>query len=256
MAKYQSLAEMKRTETVQTAIEENFARVAILRKVGGSENHALADILYDCAEGLKQCNSLACKLCNWRFRVQKVDEIVANIRREGRRWSVMTIIDYSRAFPNSELENFDVKQAKDRLRRLLDRSGFDKPILGCFESDFHVQCGLWLPHFHLLIRNTKRNRKATKLLRKKLAKLQPNHIKEGRTARPLKVQKLRKPFTQVGYIYKLVSNSVHDYYRWYFKVMGTKKKRLDNRLFCQSLCLMHKVGRRRVLFSYGERDWK
>lgn len=255
MARFESLARLPKTETVQSAIKENYVRVGILRKVGGNENHALADILYDCAEGLKQCNSLACKLCNRRFRVQKVDGLVAKIRRSGGRWSVMTLIDYSRAFPTHELEDFDICQAKDRLRKLFDRLGFEKPILGCFEIDFHVQCGLWLPHFHLLIRNTKRNRKAIKKLRVKLAKLQPHHIKEGREAKPLKVQRLKAPFTQIGYIYKLVSNSVYDYYMWYSQKIGTRKRRLEPVIFCQCLCLMHRIGRRRVLFSFGERDW-
>lgn len=256
MARYTSLAQLPRTETAFGATEENFARIEILRSLGGMENCVLAGILNDCSEYTKRCNSLACKLCNWRFRVQKVDEIVEKIRQDGGRWSVMTIIDYSRAFPAHGLEDFNIQQAKDRMRKLLERSGFEKPIFGCFEMDFHVQCGLWLPHFHLLIRNTKRNRKATNKLRIKLKKLQPHHIKEGREARPLRVQSLKNPFTQVGYVYKLVSNSVHDYYMLHYQKVGTKKKRLEPEIFCRSLCLMHKIGRRRVLFSYGEREWK
>lgn len=256
MARHTSLIQLPRTETALDAIEENFVRIAILRSVGEMENYVLADTLNACSENIKRCNSLACKLCNWRFRVQKVDEVVTKIRQDGGRWLVMTIIDYSKAFPIQALENFDVKQAKDRMRKLLSRSGFEKPVLGCFEVDFHVQRGLWLPHFHLLVRNNKRNKKAIKKLRLKLVKLQSNHIKDKREARPIKVQRLKNPYTQIGYIYKLVSNSVHDYVERHSHKARTRKMRLESVLFCQSLCWMHRIGRRRVLFSYGERDWK
>ncbi len=260
MARYTSLIQLPRFETFNDALRENYIRIETLLRFGGNENIQLARRLRDCSEGVKSCNSLACKLCNRRFRLEKVDGLVAKIRSEkkGKRkryWWMVTIIDYSRAFSCEDLDSFDVQQSKDRLRKLLKRSGFNGPIVGSFEVDFHESCGLWLPHFHLLCRGTKQNRRAKKILTQKLARQQSTHIKKGREPKPVKFQFVKRYFTQVSYVYKLVSNCVYDYDSWSIGKIRTNKKRLNDAMFCRSLCWMDRIGRRRVLFSFGERDW-
>ncbi|MEH6532224.1 MAG: hypothetical protein V7735_12915 [Photobacterium frigidiphilum] len=256
MARYTSLDQWPKFETINDALKENYTRIERLRKVGGDEYYELDERLMDCSEGVKSCNSLACKLCNRKFRLQRVNYLVTKIRSKKGRWWVVTIVDYSRAFPNEELDSFDVQKSKDRLRKLLERSGFEGPIVGSFEVDFHERCDLWLPHYHLLCRRTKQNRRAEETLRLKLTSQQPKHIKEDRDPKPLLFQRLKNPYTQISYIYKLVSSSVYDYESWRTGKTITNKKRLSDAMFCQSLCWMDRIGRRRVLFSFGERDWK
>ncbi|ANS87901.1 hypothetical protein VSVS12_04201 [Vibrio scophthalmi] len=255
MARYTSLAQLPRFESVNDAQEENENRINTLRRVGGTEYNRIADLLSDCLKGERTCNSLACKLCNRTFRLRRVDDLVAKIRSEKGSWWIVTIIDYSSAFTSEELNSFDVSKSKDCLRKRLKRAGFEGVIVGSFEVDFHDICGLWLPHYHLLCRNTKQNRQAKNELQAMLARQQPSHIKAGRTPKPLMFQRLKQRYTQVSYIYKLVFNRVCDYDDSITKKAKTKKRRLNDVMFCQSLLWMDRIGRRRVLFSFGERGW-
>jgi len=254
MARYISLAQLHKFETITEALEENGRRINILCRIGGDDFNKLAGRLMDCCEGIKACNSLACKLCNRQYRLKRVDDLVTLIHTKKRRWWVVTIVEYSRAFPFEDLDSLDVQKSKDRLRKLLERSGMEGPIVGSFEIDYHEACGLWLPHYHLLFPSTLQNRQAKENLRKKVIKQQPHHIKRNKPARPIKFQRLKRPYTQISYNYKLVSNAVRDYECRRTGKMRTKKYRLADEMFCRSLCWMDRIGRRRLLFSFGERD--
>ncbi|EPF7652383.1 hypothetical protein ACXLRA_002714 [Vibrio vulnificus] len=255
MARYSSLSQLRRFETVQSSVEENYTRAKYLLMSGGKDNIDLAERLISCCEMNAPCESFACKLCNRRFRLRKVDEIVDKMREGKNKWWSVTLLDYSRAFGRSELQHFDLKKSKDRLRKLLKRSGFSGPILGSIEIDFHESCQLWLPHFHLVIPINKENRIAKKVISKKLKLLQPHHIKVDRIARPSKFMRIKNPYTQVSYVYKLAFFRVIDRKCKYSGKIFTSKYRLEGELFCDSLRWMDAQGRRRVLFSYDERGW-
>lgn len=255
MARLTSLAQLRRFESVLSSTEENYVRIKQLLFVGGTENTELAERLMGCSDMIKACNSLACKVCNRAFRLRTVDEIVLKMRRDKIKWWSVTLIDYSRAFEHSELQHFDLRKSKDRLRKLLKRSGFHGPIFGSIEIDFHESCQLWQPHFHLIMPISEQNTWAKEVLSKKLKRLQPNHIKSGLIARPYKFSPIRKPYTQVSYVYKLAFFGVKD---WKCNFSGkplTRKTRLDAKTFCDSLIWMDKQGRRAVLFSYDEKGW-
>ena len=254
MKPYLSLDQLPKFESINDALDENEIRIGILRRIGGDENNALADRLMDCYEGINSCNSLACKVCNRNYRLTRVNALVEKVLSTKKRWWIVTIIDYERAF--TDLNTFDVRKSKDRLRKLLERSGFEGPIVGCFEMDFHESCGLWLPHYHLLCPSTIKNKQAKEVLKEKLHKQQSHHIKKGRKARPIKIQKLKNPYEQISYIYKLVFYSVHDYESHRTHTIRTRKLRLSDPMFCWSLCWMDRLGRRGVLFSFKERGWK
>lgn len=172
-----------------------------------------------------------------------------------KRWWVVTIIDYHRAFSSNCLESFEPKKAKDRMRKMLTRCGFEGPVVGTFELDYHESCNLWLPHFHLICPRTKTNRQARHKLRTSLNNTQKQHIKEGKKPRPLMFQKLKNPYTQISYVYKLLSFRVIDCIYLSGK-RGTKKRRLYHAMFCKHLYWLDSIDRRVFLFSYGERGWK
>ncbi|HIF9255927.1 TPA: hypothetical protein ACX6Q6_002936 [Photobacterium damselae] len=258
MARYHSLEQFRRFESVNNAIQENYIRADILKSMSRDECTQLANKLIDCADGKIDCNSLACNLCNLcnrHFRLKYIDKLVSNVRAHGGRWWIITIIDYSRAFSEGELTSFDVKKAKDRLRKLLSRSGFHGPIVGSFEVDFHDSCELWLPHFHLLCPNTKVNRQARRDIKQKLKDRKPSHIKKGKVPRPIIFQKLKNPFTQISYIFKLVFMQVVDFESLRTGEDKTRKLRLSALLSGESLFWMDQLGRRAVLFSFSEKEW-
>lgn len=245
MAKYTSLEQLPKFESINDALDENEIRISTLRYIGGEDYEELANRLWECNKGELICNSLACKLCNRNYRLARVNTLVEKVLNTKNNWWIVTIIDYERAF--TDLDTFDVRKSKDRLRKILERSGFEGPIVGSFEIDFHKSCDLWLPHFHLLCPSTTK-----KVLKGKLYKQQCNHIKKGRKAKPVKFQKLQNPYEQISYIYKLVFNSVHDYKSCRTQITRTRKYRLSRSMFCLSLYWMDKLGRRALNFSYRE----
>ncbi|WP_061014986.1 hypothetical protein [Photobacterium leiognathi] len=255
MAKYYSLKHLPKFESYNEALEENYIRISILQRVGGFENNVLADKLIRCSEQQEKCNSVACKVCNRDFRIKRVDELVSKIRRDKGQWHVVTIIDYNRAFSDSYLLDFEPRKAKDRMRKQICRSGFEGPMFGTLELDRHRSCGLWLPHFHLIYQATKHNERAVCVLRKHIQRLQRQHIKQESDARPFKVQKLKKPFKQTSYAFKLVSLEVVDYICSRSGKRRTTKQRLLDKMFCEHLCWIDRMGRRAFLFSLGERGW-
>lgn len=255
MAKYYSLKHFPKFESYNEALEENYIRISILQRVGGFENNVLADKLIRCSEQQEKCNSVACKVCNRDFRIKRVDELVAKIRRDKGQWRVITIIDYNRAFRDEALLDFDPRKAKDRMRKQIRRSGFDGPMFGTLELDRHRSCGLWLPHFHLIYQLTRSNVRAVPALRRNTKRLQRVHIKQEPKARAFKEQKLRKPFTQTSYAFKLVSLEVVDYICSRSGKRRTTKQRLLDKMFCEHLCWIDRMGRRAFFFSLGERGW-
>ncbi|OMO25124.1 hypothetical protein BH581_16745 [Vibrio splendidus] len=179
MARYYSLKYLPKFESYNDALEENFIRVRILQRVGGLENNSLADKLTRCSEQQEKCNSVACKVCNRGFRIKRVDQLVAKMRRDKGRWHVVTIIDYNRAFSDDALLDFEPRKAKDRMRKQISRSGFEGSMFGTLELDRHRVCGLWLPHFHLIYQSTKQNKRAVCVLRQNIRRLQLEHIKQA-----------------------------------------------------------------------------
>ncbi|MGF1785273.1 hypothetical protein L4D00_05720 [Photobacterium swingsii] len=165
-------------------------------------------------------------------------------------WMV-TIVDYEGAFEHTELANFNVRRTKDRLRKQIVRTGFEGPIFGSVELDYHDSCKLWLPHAHLVVPITKNNCVAKSNLEKMYARKNLKHIKQNRKAIPLNFDKVNHEQHQISYCFKLS----------FFEVVDvtsrkgnryTKKKRLDDSLFCDSLRLQNNTGRRAFIFSFGD----
>ncbi|RBW66052.1 hypothetical protein DS893_06340 [Vibrionales bacterium C3R12] len=255
--KLTSVAQLRRFETVRKAVEENYIRMSMLDSIGGESNTDLAKRIAECTEGVKKCNSLACKLCNRTYRLMRVNELVHKLRcskvRKG--WWLITVVDYSRAFNHEELDRFDVGKAKGRLSKLLTRCGLEGPVLGCFEIDFHQSCGVWLPHFHVICPITEDNIRAASQLKTRLSLQQISHIREGIEPRPYKFQKIKNPYRQISYIHKLVYSRVVHFESCLTGTERSVKRRPKAEMYCDSLRWADRIGRMGVLFRYGERKW-
>lgn len=74
-----SIADLAWFETFNDCVEENFERSRMLLCSGKEEAHNLGKLLYQCAEHNIPCNSAACKICNHRYKVARVDSLVKKL---------------------------------------------------------------------------------------------------------------------------------------------------------------------------------
>ncbi|WP_104028043.1 hypothetical protein [Vibrio jasicida] len=265
-----SLDECSWLSSEHDAYEENDYRIALLRELADEvylnrgrrystgDLHELADKLEACNEEIIECKSLACKKCNRKFKIERVNDIVSAMKLEQEHgfefeYGIYTILQYSHCVSAYEFVNYDVPKDKDRVRQVLSRCGISGPVVGCFELDFHEQPQRWLPHYHLLIRKTG-NEDAISKLKSCMHKLHPKNIKKNRCARPFMEQKLNDPHKQLSYIYKLASFEVRDYKTHSGKRI-THKHRLNKLLFCESLCWLDSKDRRLLPFQWHAREW-
>lgn len=242
-------------ETFKDCAKENFERSKILKTSKRKAVRRLGRRLYRCAEYNIPCNSAACKICNHRYRVKRIDYLVKKIRELGVPCRVLTAIDYSRSVRREDLYDDITRKAKARWGQTLRRSGVHGPVVGAVELDFHEECSMWLLHVHFIYVETDHNKKAIQEFCKRIGRQQKKHIKEDRTARPTKKQKVRNPYKQVSYIYKLSSFRVMDYYDIINRKNRTKKIRLNIPQTIDILWLMHKLKRRAFLFRFDDSEW-
>ncbi|MEZ8093322.1 hypothetical protein ACED51_04475 [Photobacterium swingsii] len=194
--------------------------------------------------------SAACKICNREYRMQLVNPRVSMMAVSGLDHWMLTVIDYNGAFSHELLSAFDVRKAKDRFRKQLSKANFHGSIFGSIELDYHGECELWLPYAHLIV--TEQNVNAKKALKEQYKRMNLSHIKDNRKAKPLQFDLINHDYHQVSYCFKLS----------FFEVVDikskkgnryTKKRRLGDKEFCDSLMAQEKTGRRRYIFSYDER---
>ncbi|HBC3578745.1 hypothetical protein P7M77_17365 [Vibrio parahaemolyticus] len=247
-----SITDLPWFETFNECVRENFVRSSILERSEKEEAQDLGVKLFRCAEGEIICNSAACKVCNHRYRVERIDNLVRKIKRTRMCCKVLTVIDYSRSVRREDLCDDITKKAKARWAQTLRRARVKGPVFGAVELDFHEECSMWLLHIHFIYADTEHNRIAIKEFRKRIGKQQKLHIKENRRVKPTMRKKMRNPYRQVSYIYKLCSFRVIDYYDKKYKKNRTKKFRLNKPETIDILCFMDRVKRQAFLFRYED----
>lgn len=252
------------------AYEENEYRIESLRELADEvylnrgrrystgKLHELADKLEACNEGSIECKSLACKKCNRKLKIERVNNIVSAMKLEQAHgfeyeYGIYTILQYSRFVSAYDFVDYDIPKDKDRIRKNLSRCGVVSPVVGSFELDFHEKPQRWLTHYHLLIRQTG-NDDAISKLKRNIQKLHPTNIKKNRCARPFMEQKLSDPHEQISYIHKLASFEVRDY-KTHFGMRVTHKHRLNKRMFCECLCWLDELDKRTLFFQWQAREW-
>lgn len=199
---YDIRADLPNFETIAAVKKESQIRQASLIK---GCNHTLATKLADCDRITDyRCMSPACPKCvrhNRRGFYHAATVLSKQYNRANQR--TVTLIYYSEAMTNEQLEDFDPGRLKERGRKQLTRCGFQNPVTGDLELDYHEDIGLWIPHFHLLVVD---DIPALEKLRKRyLAKEKrpaSNSTPEGYTSRPMLVQDLKHPPEQLSYLCK------------------------------------------------------
>ncbi|MCR9367430.1 hypothetical protein [Vibrio antiquarius] len=260
----------EKIETYFEACLENRTRIRILDRFEQGRYYALGEKLHICSEK-EPCKSFACKKCCRELKLEQVAKLLSLYTRYKRKcvkknerralngkkprvirpWYIITVIDYKRAFTANELPEYeDIVNIRKRMYSMLYRCGFTGPIWGAFEVDYHRLCELWLPHYHLIVFPRRRNDSCIETLKQRVKKLQPNHIKEDRKARPIMVQIVRDPIEQFSYVYKLLYSEVVDVKSQRTGVLETSKQRLEELLFAKHLFWLDSATRKSILFEF------
>ncbi|MDW1835103.1 MULTISPECIES: hypothetical protein [Vibrio] len=204
------IEEMDKFETIERSIEENQRRIRAL-KSSGKLFDELRFRLQDCIDGGEPCGSLACKLCNRDLRIELVNPVICSVVESGvDKWHLLTVVPYEKSITAPDFMYFDVKAMKKWFGRVLRNFGFAGPIWGMMEIDYHSYADAWLPHFHIVLPDTKNNDVAYKALKKSRVFHCNNQFLEGTENRPYK----RDPFdivdsvTVLSYTHKLYGKEI------------------------------------------------
>ena len=158
---------------------------------------ALADREPEIAAALEGCASDAfcclviCAICSRRYRFRLIRQLLAIAKSFDGQHEIATI--HLATLPAGMLATAVVKRAHDRLRKRLERSGFDRSLLvGGTEVNWDSAGRSWILHAHLL---------AIGVPPSAWAKLR-NALRGSGTKFPVKVQLLRNPERQISYLTK------------------------------------------------------
>ena len=238
-------------ESKQACIKESQIRQKALIKEG---YHDLAGKLADCAEDYR-CESPACPQCVRHNRrgfyhaaaVLSEQYDLANQR-------TVTLICYSEAMTNEELENFDPNRLKEKVRKQLTRCGFENPVIGGLELYYHEDIGLWIPHFHLLVVD---DAEPLITLRKKHFKKEKRPTSDNPPtsyiSRSMMVQELKHPPEQLSYLCKQRWQSICAYIDTVKGKRKTRKLRLKGYKFILSLAVLDRYTFSDLMLLYRVR---
>jgi hypothetical protein len=173
-------------ETLAQAETENLRRI-----------DALTDRAPDIAAALETCHSNArcglviCAVDARAFRFRLIRELLAIAKSIPGQHRIVTI--FLGAFPAGMLCKAVVKRALNRLRKQLERNGFERShLMGSTEVNWDSATRTWILHVHLLAIGAPPA--AWKRLRRALRGVGPKF--------PVKVQLLRNPERQISYLIK------------------------------------------------------
>jgi len=174
--------------------------------------------------------------------------ICRQYRKQCQHVKMMTVLMYSVMMPDQQLFTYNFKKLMDRVWRQLQRSGFNCPVIGYLEFDYHSEQSLWLPHFHLMVLGN--DPEAEKKFRIQCNK----HKRPGSTkvSRPLLVSYLKNEAEQISYLCKSFSSRIEAYLNADGKTR-TKKYRLKPSQLRLSLRVWDRLDFTGRLFLYRAR---
>ena len=228
-------------ESEHGAIDESRLRYKKLYEDGSDESKYLADKLWDCCERNIRCNSAACKICSRILRLYLVETLVQNVGIKADEYSLVTVIFYDSVV--GDCRDINLVSLKERLRKMITRSGIKNAVIGAFEMDYEPKEKQWYPHFHLLMPKSN----DLKLFKERFKKNQRSApSRNGKRKIPLKEDNLNNPVEQISYIFK---------YMWQQLPWSNQggKRRLSNEQFCSYLVFVNEQGHRRLMFLYKAR---
>jgi len=233
-------------ETINEVNGRSSLRQKALSKSSRKDCGRLLDVLDGCCNS-EPCGSAACPRCYREYRRWFYAE-VCRLYEQYDEAHTLTIIYYDECLTSKELYKFDSKALKDRLRKQLERSGFEQPVIGCLEIDYHPEIKRWLLHFHVLVLGDPTPVKALREYFKK-------HIEiEGRNTinKPVHLGVIKDKVEALSYLCKSYCSRVEAYTdelgRRQTRKIGLKDKELQ-----LSLLVLDRMGYSGLLLLYGVR---
>lgn len=223
-------------ETIEDAKKESQIRQKALIKGG------FRDLAWDIAHCVteRRCISPACPQCVRIHRRGFYHAATALSKQYDLvNQRIVTLIYYSEAMTNEGLMNFDPKQLTGRTYKQLVRCGFENPVIGGLEIDYHEDIKRWIPHFHLLVTN---DAEPLTELRKKHFKKEKRPTSDNPPtsyiSRSMMVQELKHPPEQLSYLCKQRWQLIRPYEDPETDKRKTRKLRLKGYKFILSLTVL------------------
>jgi hypothetical protein len=184
----ETLAKGERFETPQDARRESARSETSLRSAQRGSN-ALADTLSDCRNGHYHCEQPFCPICARDFRRWLIGQLL-RITRGNTRVHIYTVLLQEAAADN--ISELDPAPYRHSLRKRLQRSGLDVPVIGGFEVVYKAKRKVWVLHINLVVVGG--DKEAHKKFRK--------GFDGSDLDRPLISAKLTDPAQQLSYVLK------------------------------------------------------
>ncbi len=242
-------------ETQDDAEKENKERINILKCFYIENNKpsciSLAKLLAGCTE-YDPCKSMACAKCQRKWRLDFLKKWLPFFL-ENKGYKMVTLIDYQNMMPNKKLFQMDIDLIKQRFVKTSYRIGFDKPVVGGFDMDYHnytheQKDNHWMPHFHLLVPN-----EPEKLEKLRSYMLRPKnlYIRKGRKNRPMRIDDIDNVASALSYCVTGMWLEIAWFINEDGKLKKFKNKRRikDKRVFAKSLIKLNRLKASQLNFG-------
>ncbi|EDX3113847.1 hypothetical protein B6O77_000865 [Salmonella enterica subsp. enterica serovar Mississippi] len=244
-------------ESEVDAENENNIRIKLLKKYAGKSKKRKEKVMplivkLESCSMVTPCGSMACAKCQRYRRLKFIDKWYPYFKTRCD-YNMVTLIYYKDTFKNEELNDWEPYLLSQRLKKSLTRIGFDSPVIGGFDMDYHlhthdVKGSHWMPHYHLLIPN---DPEKLKLLRKYMLKNKNLNAREGRKNRPMRIDKIYNVLGALSYCVKGAWLEIP----WFINEEGNLKKArckrriTSNEVYAKSLLVLDRLSESQINFG-------
>ncbi|WP_420192763.1 hypothetical protein [Klebsiella pasteurii] len=242
-------------ETQDDTEKENKERIKILesvfRKNGKIGCIFLSLKLAACTEEVP-CKNMACAKCQRKRRLDFLKKwLPFLLENEG--YKMATLIIYKDMTSNKKLLKMDVDSSRQSLDKIIRRIGFEKPVIGGFDMDYHnythdSEGSHWMPHFHLLVPNEPEK---LEKLRSYMLRPQNLYARKGRRNRPIRIDDIDNVASALSYCVTGMWLEIP----WFINKDGelkkfkNKRRIKDKRVFAKSLIKLNRLKASQLNFG-------
>lgn len=242
-------------ETQDDAEKENKARIIILESVYRQSAKIgfiyLTSKMAACADN-DPCTSMACAKCQRKRRLDFLNKwLPFLLENEG--YKMVTLIIYKDMTPNRKLLKMDIDSLRQRLDKTIRRIGFEKPVIGGFDMDYHnythdSKGSHWMPHFHLLVPNEPEK---LEKLRSYMLRPQNLYARKGRKNRPIRIDDIDNVASVLSYCVTGMWLEIPWFINKDGKLKKFKNKRRikDKEVFAKSLIKLNRLKASQLNFG-------
>lgn len=242
-------------ETQNDAEKENRERIKILESVF-KKNGKIGCIflslkLAACTKEVP-CKNMACAKCQRKRRLDFLKKwLPFLLENEG--YKMATLIIYKDMTPNRKLLKMDIDSLRQSLDKNIRRIGFEKPVIGGFDMDYHnythdSKDSHWMPHFHLLVPNEPEK---LEKLRSYMLRPQNLYARKGRKNRPIRIDDIDNVASALSYCVTGMWLEIP----WFINKDGelkkfkNKRRIKDKRVFAKSLIRLNRLKASQLNFG-------